>query len=126
MILIQEPSEVLKYIGIALAVSEVLNACLAVFRAYVITADAFCPVGGVQNKGIAKIRICLDIGDLVKDHLIARRSWQTAHVHVRGAVLHVAEKWVWSKRSKGAFADPLRTVNHAFQRFLHFSAGNLH
>ena len=65
---VEETSEFLFFVNIAVTIAEILDTLLAVGGADIVQAKLLRPVDCINNKRLANGRIRLDVGDLIFEH----------------------------------------------------------
>ena len=124
--LLQQFLEVLLRVGVALAITKVLNAFYATFVAGVLNAEHFCPVSSIKDKGLAACRVLQYIVRCFKYVLPLFWCIKPCHIHCLGASFRVAEYWRREAACNSAFSYPFGAIKHNLLGSVDNPIGNIH
>ena len=123
---IEKLSKSLLDVGVALAVSEVLDALDLPGGADMLNTELLRPVRRVDHERLAGCRIVPDILDFLQKHLPGAGRRQPCHVHVIRGALGVDKHRVRELARKRTFSDAFRAVDHDLLCRRNHSSGNFH
>ena len=123
---VQQLSEALGDVGVALAVAGVLDALKAHGTAHVVDRELLRPVGGVQNeRASAFLGEVTNPRDLFKQHLPARGRGKARDVQVVGRALGIDEQRVRELSRQRRLSDALGAVDDDLLGAEALTAGDL-
>ena len=121
----EQPGELLGHIGVALAVAKTLYGVLLVLVAEIGGDQLLCPVGSVDDQGLADPGRGGDFFHDGEQLLPGLGLVDTADIHVRRAALGVDNDGIREPGGKARLSDSFRPVDDYLLGTIDFSFGNV-
>ena len=113
-------------VGVALAISEVLDPFDLPGGADMLNTELLRPVSRVDHERLTGCRIVSDILDFLQKHLPGAGRRQSCHVHVISGALSVDKHRVRELARERTFSDAFRAVDHDLLCRRNHPSGNFH